>query len=138
MKGLKKTFIVLGVYGGIIFSFCVIYALLTKEYIGLLKLGAIFGPLLVLYIFLYNYLLVGDREFYLTENEVVFMFEDHSREAQIREIDKVIVTTNRYLFIVNNEKIPVLRIKGFFKWERDITEDIRKLKQCCGIKIEYR
>lgn len=57
-------------------------------------------------------------DFLISDNQIKFLYEKKLAVENLNNLERIIITQYRYIFIFNDNKYIVNRIKGIFKWEK--------------------
>lgn len=112
--------------------------ILTSEYTKLFIFLMILIWLMVLSIIFYKFLMLPAYDFLISDNQIKFLYEKKLAVENLNNLERIIITQYRYIFIFNDNKYIVNRIKGIFKWEKNIDPRISDLSIQYDIEVQTK
>ena len=106
-----------------------------KNYVTLMIYLVILAFLIGLSLFLYKLLLLSATDLTISEDTITFLYSNHTTTVDISDIQKIVVTPSRYVFVLENEKVPLTRINGFMRWEKKINPQISDFASKQGVRL---
>ena len=93
---------------------------------------------MVLSIIFYKFLMLPAYDFLISDNQIKFLYEKKLAVENLNNLERIIITQYRYIFIFNDNKYIVNRIKGIFKWEKNIDPRISDLSIQYDIEVQTK